>query len=109
MAYDEELGQRIKDILEETTAFDEKRMFGGVGFMVGGNMACGVHKDMLVVRLEKDQYDEDIKLPSTKPFDITGKEMRGWLLVSAEGVEKMNDLKEWVQIGVDFAKTLPPK
>jgi TfoX/Sxy family transcriptional regulator of competence genes len=109
MAYDEDLGNRIKAVLEETTAFEEKKLFGGVGYMIRGNMACGVHKHMLVVRLEKEQYDRDIQLPTTKPFDITGREMRGWMLVNSQGVQKEADLRHWVQTGVEFAMTLPPK
>lgn len=109
MAYDEELGKRIKSVLEETTAFEEVKLFGGVGYMIRRNMACGVHKDMLVVRLEKEHYDRDIQLPITQPFDITGREMRGWMLVSPQGVEKEADLRHWVQTGVEFALTLPAK
>jgi hypothetical protein len=109
MAYDEALGERIKSVLDEIAPYVEKKMFGGVGFMIQGNMACGVHKDMLIVRLDKDQYDEDIQLPVTKPFDITGREMRGWMLVSAMGVKKDADLKHWVETGVQFARSLPPK
>jgi TfoX/Sxy family transcriptional regulator of competence genes len=109
MAYDEDLAQRIRNSLDPVPGLVEKKMFGGVGFMVQGNMACGVHKDMLMVRVGPDRYEEMMKLPYTKPFDMTGRPMKGWLLVEPEGMENEADLKDWLNQGVAFALSLPPK
>ena len=109
MVYNEGLAQRIRRVLGELSGLVEKKMFGGIGFMVQGNMACGVHKDELIVRVGPDGYEEAIRRPHTRPFDITGRPMKGWVLVGSDGYESDDDLKEWVQQGLDFALTLPPK
>jgi hypothetical protein len=111
MAYDEGLAQRTAEVLDELQLpqLVEKRMFGGVGYMVQGNMACGVNRDQLIVRIGPEHYQEALARPHTKPFDITGRPMRGWVMVGPEGYESDDHLKEWIQHGVDFARTLPPK
>jgi TfoX/Sxy family transcriptional regulator of competence genes len=109
MAYDEGLGQRIREVLDEQPNLVEKKMFGGVGFMVQGNMACGVHKDMLIVRVGPDAYEETMQYPHTRPFDMTGRAMKGWVMVEPGGFESDEDLKDWVKQGLNFALTLPPK
>ena len=109
MAYDEGLAQRIRESLDQVPDLVEKKMFGGVAFMVQGNMACGVHKDMLMVRVGPERYEETILMPHTRPFDMTGRPMKGWLLVEAGGMENETDLKDWLNQGIDFALTLPPK
>ena len=109
MAYDEKLAVRIRDALGDQPGLVEKKMFGGVGFMVQGNMACGVHKDMLIVRVGPEAYDETMKYPHTRPFDMTGKAMKGWVMVEPGGFASEAELKEWVAAGLNFALTLPPK
>lgn len=109
MAYDETLAQRIRDSLDRVPGLVEKKMFGGVGFMVRGNMACGVHKDMLMVRIGTERYEEKMQLSYTRPFDITGRPMKGWLLVEPEGMANETELKDWLDQGVEFALSLPPK
>lgn len=109
MAYDEGLGQRIREVLDEQPNLVEKKMFGGVGFMVQGNMACGVHKDMLIVRVGPDAYEETMQYPHTRPFDMTGRAMKGWVMVEPGGFESDTDLKDWVEQGLNFALALPPK
>lgn len=109
MAYDETLASRIQDILSGQPSLDAKKMFGGVGYLVQGNMACGVHKDMLIVRVGPEAFDDTMQLPHTRPFDMTGRPMKGWIMVEPAGFESEADLKQWVQTGVDFALTLPPK
>jgi TfoX/Sxy family transcriptional regulator of competence genes len=109
MAYDEILASRIRVVLDQTPGLVEKKMFGGVAFLVQGNMACGVHKDMLMVRVGPEAYDETIEYPHTRPFDITGRPMKGWVLVETDGTTSEADLKEWVDAGLNFALTLPPK
>ena len=109
MAYDEILSGRIREILLEQPNLVEKKMFGGVGFMVQGNMACGVHKDMLIVRVGPERYEETMKYPHTRPFDMTGRVMKGLVMVELGGFESDTDLKNWVEQGLNFALTKPPK
>lgn len=109
MAYDETLALRIRLALSEQENVVEKKMFGGVGFLIQGNMVCGVHKDMLMVRVGLDAYDETLERPNVLPFDITGRPMRGWVLVTEQGWKGEADLEVWVNQGVTFASTLPPK
>lgn len=84
-------------------------MFGGIGFMVRGNMACGVNKDDLIVRVGPDKYQEALDQTHTKVFDMTGRPMTGWVVVTEDGCQSEDDLAAWIQKGVDFALTLPPK
>jgi hypothetical protein len=109
MAYDEKLAFRMRNLLLQTPGFVEKKMFGGVGFMIQGNMACGVHGDKVIVRLNPDGYEEALAKPFIAPFDLTGKPMRGWITVAPNGVEDDKDLGDWVQRGVSFAQSLPEK
>jgi TfoX/Sxy family transcriptional regulator of competence genes len=109
MAYDEVLASRIQGVLDQQPGLVEKKMFGGVAFLIQGNMAVGVHKDMLMVRVGPDAYDETMKYPNTRPFDLTGRAMKGWVLVEPDGITSESELKEWVEAGVNFALTLPPK
>jgi TfoX/Sxy family transcriptional regulator of competence genes len=111
MAYDEILEQRIRDVLNELNVPDYlgKRMFGGVGFMLQGNMACGVLKDALILRVGVDRYEKALAWPHAKPFDTTGRPMKGWVMISSEGCESNESLKDFVQYGVDIALSLPPK
>ena len=109
MAYDEGLEQRIQELLGHQSGVVAKKMFGGVGFMIQGNMACGVHKNTLIVRVGRDRYEEALAKPHASPFDITGRAMTGWVMVSADGFESDEALRGWVQRGVEFALSLPPK
>ena len=109
MAYDEVLASRIHGVLDQQPGLVEKKMFGGVAFLIQGNMAVGVHKDMLMVRVGPDAYEETMKYPHTRPFDLTGRAMKGWVLVEPGGIASETELKEWVEAGVNFALTLPPK
>ena len=109
MAYDEGLAHRIREILSDQPGLVEKKMFGGVGFMLHGNMACGVNKESLVVRVGPEQHETALSRPKAKPFDLTGRPMKGWVLIEPDGYETDEGLKGWVQQGVDFALSLPPK
>lgn len=109
MAYDEGLAQRIQEILADRPGLVEKKMFGGVGYMLHGNMACGVNKDDLIVRVAPDSYEELLARAHTRQFDLTGRPMKGWILVAAGGYESDADLHEWVNIGVEYALSLPAK
>lgn len=109
MAYDEGLAQRIRDSLQGTPGLVEKKMFGGIGYMLHGNMACGVNKDTLIVRVGPDRYREALSRPYTRVFDMTGRPMTGWVVVAPEGIKEDDELEQWIQQGVDFALALPAK
>ncbi|HEX9385193.1 MAG TPA: TfoX/Sxy family protein [Anaerolineales bacterium] len=108
MAYDLKLAERIRSELNGVP-FVEKKMFGGVGFLLDGNMACGVNKDNLIVRVDPEKHIAHLKKPHAKPFDLPGKPMKGWLLIEGDGVKTDKQLSAWVKEGVEFASTLPPK
>ena len=109
MAYNKDLAQKIRDVLGEVPVLTEKQMIGGIGFMIQGNMACGVNKDDLIIRVGPDQYDYALTEDHTRVFDMTGRPMRGWIVVTSKGYEAMSELKDWVERGIIFAKSLPPK
>jgi hypothetical protein len=109
MAYDEGLAQRVREALGELPGLTEMRMFGGIGFMLQGNLACGVQKDELIVRVGPERYQGALESPYTRPFDFTGRPMKGWVMVTSGGLASDEDLEGWVQQGVDFALSLPPK
>jgi TfoX/Sxy family transcriptional regulator of competence genes len=109
MAYDEGLGERVRELLAATPDLVEKKMFGGLGYMVRGNMACGIYQDSLIVRVGPERYEEALAHPHARPFDITDRPMTGWVMVTPVGCASEADLSRWVRSGVDFALTLPPK
>jgi TfoX/Sxy family transcriptional regulator of competence genes len=109
MAYDEDLANRIREQLAAEDAVTEKEMFGGIAFLLSGNMAVGVSRENLMVRVGKEQGDEALEQPHTRPFDMTGRPMKAWVLVAPEGVRGDVELAEWVARGVAFARSLPPK
>ncbi len=109
MAYEEDLAERIRQVVMGMPGLTEKHMFGGLSFMLQGNMACGVIKDDLVVRVGPHQYPEAVKQPHARPFDFSGRAMKGWIYVAPEGYQSDADLEMWVRQGIDFARSLPPK
>jgi TfoX/Sxy family transcriptional regulator of competence genes len=109
MPFDESLAGRIRNTLARKKNIDEKKMFGGVGFLLNGNMLVGVWKDSLIVRLGPDAYDDALQEPHVREFDITGKPMKGWIMVDPKGVEDDNQLKTWIQRAVKFVGKLPGK
>jgi TfoX/Sxy family transcriptional regulator of competence genes len=109
VAYDEALAERVRDVLSLREALSERKMFGGVGFMLGGNMACGVRGDELIVRLSPEEAERAFAEPHARPFDLTGRPMKGWILVAADGLGSDEELASWVDAGADFAASLPPK
>ena len=108
MAYNLKLAERLRSELSGIPMV-EKKMFGGIGFLVNGNMACGVNKDDLIVRVDPEKHNTLLKKAHVRPFDLTGRPMKGWLLVEPDGVKTEKQLSTWVKEGVDFASTLPPK
>lgn len=109
MAYDERLAARLRSMLEGNGAVVEKRMFGGVAFLVNGNMSVGVHKDWLIARLSAEAAAEALSRPGAKVMDLTGRPMKGWLMVAPDGVPDEESLRAWVDESVAFAASLPPK
>ena len=108
MAYDLKLAERIRSELDGLPCV-EKKMFGGLGFLLNGNMACGVNKDNLIVRVDPEKHATLLKKQHAKPFDLTGRPMKGWLVVEADGVKTEKQLSTWVKEGMEFARTLPAK
>ena len=109
MAFSEELAQRIRRGLARRKNVLEKKMFGGVGFLLKGNMLVGVWKDSLIVRLGDEEGEIALREPHVKNFDITGKPMKGWVLVELQGVESDEQLSDWIQRAVKFVGKLPAK
>jgi TfoX N-terminal domain len=109
MAYDEKLAERIRLSLKSKRGVVEKKMFGGVGFMVRGNMACGVNKQDLIVRVSEADFEDAMKQKHVRIFDTMGKPMKGWLLVAPGGCSSDAALRSWIDMGIAFATSLPPK
>ena len=109
MAFDEALAARIHQALARRKSVTEKKMFGGIGFLLNGNMLVGVWKESLIVRLDPDQYEDVLKEPFVKEFDITGRPMKGWVLVESEGVKDDEQLKNWIGRATKFVGKLPEK
>jgi TfoX/Sxy family transcriptional regulator of competence genes len=111
MAYDEQVAQRVGEALSRLspTPAEPKKMFGGVAYMVQGNMCVGVNEDRLMVRVGPDGYDEALAQTHAQPMDFTGRPMRGFVYVPPEGYAAEDDLEAWVQRGLDFVLTLPAK
>ncbi len=109
MAYDEGLAQRIRELLEGETEYVEKKMFGGVAFMVRGHMTCGVTGEDLMVRLADEDHAEALTQPHVRAMDFTGRPMKGFVYVAPEGIASDEELSEWVNRGVSYVGALPPK
>jgi TfoX/Sxy family transcriptional regulator of competence genes len=110
MAYDEDLANRIRELLAGESGLTEQRMFGGLAFLIGGNMAVGVSgQGGLMVRVDHDETDALVAEPHARPFEMRGRPMRGWVRVDAEGVQTRTGLEPWVRRGLAYARSLPPK
>ena len=109
MAYDEGLAQRIRDVLDDREGASEKKMFGGLCFLLNGNMSCGVVGSELMVRVGPDAYEDALAEPHARKMDFTGRPMRGMVYVAEQGVEDDSDLASWIDRGAHFAGSLAPK
>jgi TfoX/Sxy family transcriptional regulator of competence genes len=109
MPYDAELAERVRDAISMLDGISEREMFGGIGFMLEGNMACGVIGEDLIVRLSPEEAERALAEEHTRPFDFTGRPMNGWVFVAAPGAATDDALAEWVDAGAAFAASLPPK
>jgi TfoX/Sxy family transcriptional regulator of competence genes len=109
MALDEALASRVRDVLAARADLSEQKMFGGIAFMIGGNMAVGVIEGDLMVRLDPADAERALAEPHVRPMDFTGRPMKGMVFVDSTGTATDNDLVGWVEAGADFAASLPPK
>ena len=110
MTYDEELGSRVREVVESEPGLSEKRMFGGLAFLIDGHMAVAAStKGGLLLRVDPTQTDSLIDPPHIGRFVMRGREMNGWLRVDEEAVRSEEELQRWVSIGVAYARSLPPK
>lgn len=109
MPYNEEIDARIEKMTSRWKNTDRKKMFGGICRLINGNMFCGVYKDFLILRLGEESAGKALGLRYTRPFDITGKPMKGWVMVEQDGFEADDDLRAWLNQAKNFAKNLPPK
>lgn len=109
MAYDEALAERIRQALAARDDVTERRMFGGIAFMVGGNMAVGVVKDELMVRVGPEGHDDAMAQPHVRAMDFTNRPMQGFVYVARDGLATDGDLARWVDAGAAYATSLPPK
>ena len=109
MAYDEHMAERIRAALKPLGDFQEKKMFGGLSFMLSGHMCCGVDDHGVMVRVGPDAYDAALKERYARPFDITGKPLSGMVFVDFDGVASKTNLSRWLRKGVSFVEGLPSK
>jgi len=109
MPYDELLAARVRPLMSHRWGNTEKKMFGGVGFMLDGNMCCGVWKKLLILRVGPDRYEETLSGVYVRVFDITGRAMRGWVMIEPEATASDEALTGWIELAVQFTRTLPKK
>lgn len=109
MAYDERLAERVRGILKRRRGISEKKMFGGLAFLVNGHMACGIIGEDLMVRVGPDAYETALKKAGARPMDFTGRPMKGMVYVGPRGHRRAPSLKAWVERGLFHARSLPPK
>jgi len=109
MAFDESLAERIRKRLGGRSGVIEKKMFGGLAFLVRGNMCVGVHRDSMIVRLAPDDTDDALTKPHVRIFDLSGRPMKGWLLVDAPGLNTDARLQKWIDVAFKYAGSLPAK
>ena len=109
MAYDEDLAARVRGTLPDDADVVEKKMFGGLSFMVRGNLCCGIIKDELMVRVGPARHADAVDLPHARIMDFTGRPMAGWIVVAPAGFATDDALRAWVERALDFALSLPAK
>jgi len=109
MAFDQKLAARIRAHLSKRTQVAERKMFGGITFLLQGNMCCGVHREGLIARLGPEEAERALAEPHTRVFDLTGRPMKAWVVVEPQGVATDAQLGNWVDRAAQFAGSLPPK
>jgi hypothetical protein len=109
MPYNTRLEEKIDAVAKRWQYVEKKKMFGGVCYLLRGNMAFGIWKDSLIVRMDREQAEQSLKDRNVKPFDITGRPMAGWIMVQEAGWKGAADLGKWINVGKRFALSLPEK
>lgn len=109
MAFDHSTAERIRCQLGSDPRFMEQTMFGGIGFLLYGNLCAGVWKDQLIVRVGHKSWENLLTEPDVSEFDITGRSMKGWLMIQPDGFDTDAQLQTWLQRAIEFTTTLPPK
>ena len=109
MAYDESVAQRIREVMADKVGVTEKKMFGGIAFMLNGNMCSGVINNELMLRVGPDGYEQALNRPHARKMDFTGKPMKGFVYVGVEGFESDADLENWIELAYQFVMSLPAK
>ncbi len=109
MPHNKEIAYRVQAVVSAWSGTDAKKMFGGVCHLLKGNMMCGVYRDYLILRLGEEEGKRALEQPFVRPFDITGRPMKGWVMVEQEGFKEDGELKAWLNKAREFAKALPPK
>lgn len=109
MAYDEKIAKRLSKVFSEHKDVKEKKMFGGIAYMFKNYMCVGVINDLLMVRVGPEQYEDTLSEDHVRPMDFTGRAMKGYVYVETAGFKTDNSLRKWVQKGIKFVETLPPK
>ena len=109
MAYDEQLEKRLAQVIQDRRGFHQQKMFGGLGFLLRGNMCFGIWKDKLILRLGEEKASAALKQRSVVPFDITGRAMKGWVMVQPAGMKSAPALKAWINQAIAFVSQLPRK
>ena len=109
MAYDEGLAHRLRELLEDDSSVAEKKMFGGLCFLLGGHMVCGIVGDELMLRVGPEAYDACLAEPHAREMDFTGRALRGMIYVGTDGFAEDEDLEAWVERALSYARSLPPK
>ena len=109
MPYDEQLARRVRPLMALRRGFSEKKMFGGIAYFLDGNLGVGVFRESLVVRVGLEAYAAALEEPFVTIFGPVKRPMRGWVMVGTEGLDEMAAIRAWVERGVEFVETLPPK
>ncbi len=109
MVYSQSLAERIRQLVRHRRGVTEKKMFGGVGFLLDGNMLVGVWRNSLIARLGPEQASEALDKPDVVEFDITGRPMKGWVMIEPDAIDTDEQLRTWIQRAMDFVGTLPKK
>ncbi|MDH3208681.1 MAG: TfoX/Sxy family protein [Gemmatimonadota bacterium] len=109
MAYDDNLADRVRKVLPDGPHVSEKKMFGGLCFLIGGHMCCGINGDQLMLRIGPNAYEEALARPHAREMDFTGRSLKGFVYVAQEGLATEEDLADWVGLAAAFAGSLPPK
>jgi len=109
MSYDEGLAERVRDVLQDRTDVEEKKMFGGLCFMVSNHMCCGIVNETLMARVGPDQYEKCLARKYASEMDFTGRAMKGMVYVSPAGIESDSSLASWIKYCTRFVESLPPK